>query len=109
MRLKDYCEALSLNVIAGEIKEQEVTSPYSCDLLSWVMANGDEGMAWITVQIHSNILAVASLLDFACILVPEDIKVDADVITKANEQGIVVLGTSMNVYEIFKKSFELGL
>ena len=29
---------------------REVSSGYTCDLLSWVMAHGREGMAWITVQ-----------------------------------------------------------
>ena len=55
--------------------DREIKGVECCDLLSWVMANGKEDEAWITVQIHSNIIAVATLLDFACIIVPENIEV----------------------------------
>ena len=34
-------------------KETEVSCGYTCDLLSWVMAHGAAGMAWVTVQTHS--------------------------------------------------------
>ncbi len=46
---------------------REILSGYSCDLLSWVMAHGKAGMAWITVQTHMNVVAVATLMDMAAI------------------------------------------
>ena len=45
--------------------DKEVTCGYTCDLLSWVMAHGDEGMAWVTVQTHMNVVAVAMLSEMA--------------------------------------------
>ena len=80
-----------------------------CDLLSWVMANGKEDEAWITVQIHSNIVAVASLLDFSCIIIPEGIKVDDEVISKADDEDIPVISTELDAYGIFKVFYENGL
>lgn len=80
-----------------------------CDLLSWVMANGKEDEAWITVQIHSNIIAVATLLDFACIIVPEGIKVGEEVLEKASEEDIPVFTTELNAYGIFKVFYENGI
>lgn len=80
-----------------------------CDLLSWVMANGKEGEAWITVQIHSNIIAVATLLDFSCIIVPEDIEVDEEVLSKAADEEIAVISTSLDAYGIFKVMYENGI
>jgi predicted transcriptional regulator len=73
------------------------------------MANGKEGEAWITVQIHSNIVAVATLLDFSCIIVPEDIQVDAEVLDKAKEEDIPVFSTSLDAYGIFKVMHENGV
>ena len=52
-------------LIEGEVQTKtvdtgrEVTCGYTCDLLSWVMAKGREGMAWATVQAHMNAVAVA--------------------------------------------------
>jgi len=77
--------------------------------LSWVMAKGRENDAWITVQVHTNILAVASLLDMSCIIIPEGIEVDQDTVDKANVQEICILSTELSAKEIFKKFSDLGL
>lgn len=89
--------------------DREVAGVECCDLLSWVMANGQEGEAWITVQIHSNIIAVATLLDFSCIIVPENIEVDTDVLDKAAEEDVPVFSTSLDAYGIFKVMHDKGL
>jgi len=87
---------------------KEISELMCCDLLSWVMANGKSGMAWITVQVHNNILAVASLLEFSCIILPNGIEAK-DIIDKANEENIAIFTTELNSYEIFKKFYEAGL
>lgn len=89
--------------------DREISGVECCDLLSWVMANGKEGEAWITVQIHSNIVAVATLLDFSCIIVPEDIQVDAEVLDKAKDEDIAVFSTHLDAYGIFKVMYENGI
>lgn len=90
-------------------RDREISGVECCDLLSWVMANGQEGEAWITVQIHSNIVAVATLLDFSCIIVPENIEVDAEVIEKATDEDIPVFSTKLDAYGIFKVFYEAGI
>ncbi len=90
-------------------ENREVTSLSCCDLLSWVMANGKENEAWITVQTHANILAVTSLLDMACIIVPEGIVVEKATLDKAAEKSIPVFGTTDSAYQIFVKFYEKGL
>lgn len=89
--------------------ERPVTSLSSCDLLSWVMANGKENEAWITVQTHANILAVTSLLDMSCIIIPEGIVVEQATLDKANEKSIPMFGTTDSAYQIFVKFYEKGL
>ena len=89
--------------------DKEVEDLICCDLLSWVMANGNTNSAWITVQIHNNILAVASLLEFSCIIIPNGIKVSDELIIKADEEDIVIFSTELDSYGIFKKFYEAGL
>lgn len=89
--------------------EKNILGVECCDLLSWVMANGKEGEAWITVQIHSNIIAVSTLLDFSCIIVPEGIKVDDEVISKANKEEMAIISTELDAYGIFKVLYENGI
>lgn len=60
---------------------------YTCDLLSWVMAHGKQGMAWITVQTHMNVIAVASLMEMAAVIIPEGIQMEEPSLEKAREEG----------------------
>ncbi len=95
--------------LSGKHLDRTISNVYSCDLLSWVMAKGKHDTAWITVQTHNNILAVASLLEFACIIIPEDIEVEQEIIDKANEQEVTILSTKLEVFEIFKILYEAGI
>ena len=80
--------------------DREISCGYACDLLSWVMAHGEEGMAWVTVQTHLNVIAVAALADMACVVLPEGITMEQDVLAKANAEGMCVLTSPLTAYEI---------
>ena len=57
--LEHLCGAVCLT---GEYQDREIACGYTCDLLSHVMGRGQADMAWITVQTHMNVIAVAALL-----------------------------------------------
>lgn len=80
--------------------EKELTCGYTCDLLSWVMAHGRPGMAWVTVQTHLNVIAVASLSEMACIILPEGIVMEGAPLEKAGEEGIAVVSSPLSAYAI---------
>lgn len=109
MLVNELIEKHGFKHLSGTELSREISNVYSCDLLSWVMAKGRHDTAWITVQTHSNILAVASLLEFACIIIPEGIEVDDEIVGKANEQGVVILSTPLESFEIFKILYEAGI
>ncbi len=110
MKISQMVEALSLKVLAGEgLLDREVLSGYCCDLLSRVMAKGKKGMAWITVQTHMNIVAVASLVEMACIIIPEGIEVERKVLDKAEEEGIVMLSSDLTAFELAGKLYQMGI
>lgn len=80
--------------------DKNIGSVYIGDLLSWVMSHSGEECAWITVQTHINIVAVAVLLEMSCIILPEGCKPDEDTLEKAKEEGIPILMCPWNAYEI---------
>ena len=88
---------------------REVECGYSCDLLSWVMAHGKHGMAWITVQTHMNVVAVATLMEMAAILVPENISVPQDVLDRADSEGIAILSSEKTAYELCGLMYQAGI
>ena len=90
-------------------KNTEVSCGYTCDLLSWVMAHGAAGMAWVTVQTHMNVIAVASLMEMAAVIIPEGIEMEAPSLEKASEEGITVLESPLTAYEICARLAAKGL
>ena len=104
MTVKELCELIEAKDMTPEAdKSAEVSCGYTCDLLSWVMAHGDEGMAWVTVQTHLNVIAVAVLSDMACVVLPEGIRMEAESLQKARDEGMAVLTSPLTAYEICGK------
>ncbi|MDD4797468.1 MAG: AraC family transcriptional regulator [Eubacteriales bacterium] len=84
----------------GVTLDKAISNGICCDLLSWAMAKGQEGMAWITVQTHMNVVAVATLHDFACIILSENNVMPDDVLQKACAEGIAVLQSPLSSYAL---------
>jgi predicted transcriptional regulator len=110
MKVADAGERMGLKLLAGGAGvEKDLTGAYICDLLSWVMSHGKKGDAWITVQTHSNIIAVAVLLELGCVIVPEGIEVEEDTLRKAEDEGIPVFQSSHSAYELAKELYRMGI
>jgi hypothetical protein len=101
MKISDLIEKLDLKLITRpDYTDKEVTGCYVCDLLSRVMSMAKQGDVWITVQTNLNIVAIASLTEAACIIVPEDIEVDYDTVLKANSKDVTILGSALDGYNL---------
>ncbi len=87
--------------------EKTITGPYCCDLLSIAMSKSPAGAAWITVMGNINTLAVASLTEAAVVILAEGIVLNEVLITKAKEQGIIVLATNQPIYETARQIDEI--
>ncbi len=80
--------------------DRSISSVYVCDLLSWVMARGKQDMAWITVQTHLNVIAIAALHEMSCVILPENIQMEESSVHKAQEEGIAVISSPLSAYEL---------
>ena len=110
MTIKELIPLIDAKVITpGADLSKEVLCGYTCDLLSWVMAHGAAGMAWVTVQTHMNVIAVASLMEMSAVIIPEGIEMEEPSVEKAKEEGIAVLESPLTAYEICAKLAEKGL
>ena len=70
MELTDLVTTLDLEIkCARGFLGNTVTGGYVSDLLSDVIANSRQGDLWVTLQIHLNIVAVASLKEIAGIVI----------------------------------------
>ena len=110
MKLKDIIENLEMRVeTAEESIDREVTGGYMSDLLSDVMANSKEGDVWITLQVHPNIIAVATLKDLAGIIVVQGRKPEKETIEKAQSENIPILVSDLQAFEIAGRLYQMGI
>jgi len=100
MKVSEFVKLSGSNVLTGDYEDREIACGYTCDLLSHVMGKGQADMAWITVQAHMNVIAVAALLDFACVIIPESLPVEAPIIAKAQAEDIIILSSEKTAYEL---------
>lgn len=103
MTVKDLCDKLPLEVLAGGGLDREVEGCYIGDLLSWVMGRAGENNAWITVMGNVNAVAVAKLADISCIILCERAHLDEDAKAQAVANNIAILASEAPAYELAVK------
>jgi UDP-N-acetylmuramoylalanine-D-glutamate ligase len=109
MTVEEIVKALGLQVItAGEIG-REVTGGYASDLLSCVMAKAQVGNIWVTLQAHPNVVAVASLLGLAAVIISEGIKPDHETVERAKENGVTLLGSPQTTFAVVGRLSAAGV
>jgi serine kinase of HPr protein (carbohydrate metabolism regulator) len=108
--VREIVSALNLDIIAGASGlDKPITGGYASDMLSCVMAGAREGNVWVTLQAHPNVIAVASLLNLACVIITEDSRLDEETVAKANEKDIALLRSHESTFTIVGKLFQLGV
>ena len=99
MTVNELVAACGFEVLSLPEPEKVIDGAYAGDLLSWVMGRANPGNCWMTIMTNVNVLAVASLIDLACVVLCEDSAVGEDFVEAAAEKGINVLRTPLPVYE----------
>ncbi len=93
-------ELLNASKLNSADSNKEARCGYACDLLSWVMAKAQPGCVWVTVQTHMNVIAVASLKEMSCIVLPENTLMQEGPLKKADEENIAVFSSPLSAYQI---------
>ena len=110
MYLKDIVKDFNLEPVAGYKNEgKNVSGAYTSDLLSDVIANSKKENIWITLQIHVNVIAVASLKELSAIIIVMNKDIDQDTIEKADKENIPIFRTPLTAFEISGKLYEYGV
>ncbi|MFA6335098.1 MAG: serine kinase [Bacteroidales bacterium] len=108
MLVKEVAEKLNLKLFsAPQGLEREVKGGYVSDLLSDVMGHAKEGQVWITLQTHKNIMAVATLKDLAAVILVKGFEPEADTLEASVSEGIPVLGSNLEAFELSGELFNM--
>lgn len=110
MKLKELADSLSLDIrTPGLNLDREVTGGYVSDLLSDVIGNAGEGFLWITLQVHLNIVAVASLKGLSGIILVNNRNPDEETLKRAVEENVPILSSRLPTFELVGRLYSLGL
>ncbi len=110
MKLSEVTDKLKIEVVTElELESRQVDGVYIGDLLSIVMSKAQRNYLWITIQTHVNIIAVATLVDLAGIIIVEGMEIEKDTIEKAKEVGIPLFKSKLSSYEVACKLKEIGI
>ena len=110
MKVVELVEKLNLDVRAAKGNlDRRITGGYASDLLSDVLANSKEGNVWITLQIHHNIVGVASMKDLAGIILVNAREPEPETVEKADAENIPVMVSEMPTFELVGKLCNLGV
>jgi hypothetical protein len=109
MNVQDLVASLHLTVVTDGGLDREVTGGYASDLLSCVMGKAQPGYVWVTLQAHPNVVAVASMLDLASVIITEGAEIDIETVNRAQENGVTLLRSEDTTFRVVGKLAALGI
>ena len=77
----------------------DITAGYASDLLSDVLANAPEGGVLVTLQVHLNVVAVASHADLAAVIFTSGRAPDGEIVAKAIAENLHLYATDADTFE----------
>lgn len=109
MNVQEVVAPLRLAVVADGGLERQITGGYASDLLSCVMGKAQPGNVWVTLQAHPNVVAVASMLDLAAVIVTEGVEPDIETVDRAREHGVTLLASEDTTFGVVSALAGLGI
>jgi hypothetical protein len=79
------------------------------DLLSFVMGSDADGAAWVTIQTHLNVAAVAVLKEIPIIIIASGREPSADLVERCRVEGIALATADSSIFDVCLTLGRLGL
>jgi hypothetical protein len=108
--LQEIVEKLKLNPLSSvHSLDRQVGGGYASDLLSCAIKAAKRDSVWVTLQSHLNVVAVASLLGLAGVIITEGNQPDQETLTRAENEGVVLMVTSRGTFNVVGELTSLGI
>jgi len=110
MNLASIATELDLTDLTPQLgADAEVAAGYASDLLSDVLANAPGGGVLVTLQVHLNVVAVASHAELAAVIFSSGREPDAEVIAKAADEDLHLYATTADTFEVVGRLYAMGV
>ncbi len=108
--LKEVIEKLNVDTVSTATSlERPVVGGYASDLLSCAMKGAKKDYIWVTLQSHANVVAVASLVGLAGVIITEGTRPDPETLARAESEGVVLMVTPRSTFSIVGDLTSLGI
>jgi hypothetical protein len=112
MRLQELVQALDLEELTPRVAgdtDADIAYGYASDLLSDVLAHAPAGGVLVTLQVHLNVIAVASHSGLRAVIfssgrVPQD-----DIISRAVDEGLSLFVSPADTFDVVGRLYRLGV
>ena len=108
MTTKDLAARLELKELT-RIFDKPVTGVYISDMVSDVIANAKAGNVLVTLQVHTNVIAAANIVDIAAIVLTRGRSPAPEATALAEKAEIPVFTTPMDSWQVAGRLYEAGL
>ena len=88
------------SIAGGGMDGEKICGGFMGDIMSRAMAQGFSGMAWITHRADMNALAIAVMKKAACLIFPEGIRPEENVVRQAQKERMPLLSSELPAFEI---------
>lgn len=111
MKLDDIARELGLTELTQRVAhdETDVTRGYASDLLSDVLAHAPAGGVLVTLQVHMNVIAVASHAELAAVIFAGGRRPEDEVLAKAEAEGLALYSAAGGTFDVVGRLSALGL
>ncbi len=108
--LNEVMEKVKLEPLSSlQSLNRPVAAGYASDLLSCVIKSAKKDSIWVTLQSHLNIVAVASLLGLAGIIITEGSRPDRETLGRAESEGVILMATPKTTFTVVGELTSMGM
>ena len=110
MRLSEIAAKLDLKVVSdgGDI-DREITGGYASDLMSDAIAHANTGDLWVTLQVHQNVIAIASMKEIGAVVLTQNREPLPETVEKAKNEEIPILVSGLGAFELIGRLYQIGI
>ena len=105
MTIKEAALFLEAEILHDNFSDKIISSVYTSDLLSDVMANSASASVLVTIQAHLNTVAVAVHKKISAIIICNSRPVPQDMLDAAKEERIALLSVKENQFFVSGKLY----
>ncbi len=107
--LGKICAEIGAEIHVTGDPAREVEKVVVGDLLSFIMGSDADGAAWVTIQSHLNVAAVAVLKDTPIVVIAAGRKPADDLVARCQAENIALVTARDSIFDVCLRLGELGL